>query len=87
MNMNVINKLKIKILTAAAVLMVIAGATEVAAQSMSIYEIQSLFLYNFTKHVKWTNQSAKFTVGIYGNAGAYKAIKDNLGNKSESTRK
>ena len=31
--------------------------------------MQSLFLYNFTKHVKWDEAGASnFTIGIYGNS-------------------
>jgi hypothetical protein len=53
------------------------------AQDMrSIYKIESLFLYNFTKHIKWeTGENTVFTVGVYGNSTAFEEMKVNLGNK------
>ena len=48
-----VNGLKIKVLTAIALMMMLAGISQVFAQTQSVYRIQSLFLYNFTKHVKW----------------------------------
>jgi hypothetical protein len=53
------------------------------AQDMrSLYKIESLFLYNFTKHIKWEEgANSVFTVGVYGNNKAYEEMKTNLGNK------
>lgn len=33
---------------------------------VSQYKVQSLFMYNFTKHIKWPNTSGSFTIGILG---------------------
>lgn len=52
------------------------------AQEASIYRLQSLFLYNFTKHIKWeAAEGQTFTVGIYGNTEALSEINTNLSNK------
>ncbi len=52
------------------------------AQETSVYRLQSLFLYNFTKHIKWENTEGQtFIVGIYGNAAALAEINNNLGSK------
>lgn len=81
MNTKLINDIKLKILMIVAVIMVSIGLTEAFSQA-SVYRIQSLFLYNFTKHIKWENtEGATFTVGIYGNADAFQEIKVNLENK------
>jgi len=81
MDSRIINNFKLKILLIGAVIMIFFGITEVFAQ-VSAYKIQSLFLYNFTKHVKWQNTEGEtFTVGIYGNSSAFKEIRENLINK------
>ena len=62
--------------------MAFVGISEAFSQATNVYRVQSLFLYNFTKHVKWENtESATFTVGIYGNTKAYSEIKTNLETK------
>lgn len=33
---------------------------------VSPYKVQSLFIYNFTKHIKWPGSSPTFTIGILG---------------------
>lgn len=81
METRIITDFKIKILMAAAILMVFIGISEAFSQEASAYRIQSLFLYNFTKHVKWENTQETFTVGIYGNSNAFEEIKANLANK------
>jgi len=82
METRIINDVKLKILMVVAILMVFVGISEAFSQEVSVYRIQSLFLYNFTKHVKWENTSGEFTVGIYGNSKAFEEIKSNLSNKS-----
>lgn len=73
---------KMKILGMALVMLVAGGMNEAYAQSTGIYRLQSLFLYNFTKHVKWSNSEGQtFTIGIFGNANAAKEIESNLSNK------
>ena len=81
MNRKIINDFKIKIIIVAAVIMAFIGISEAFSQAASIYRIQSLFLYNFTKHVKWENAEGTFTVGIYGNSKAFSEIRENLTNK------
>lgn len=46
-------------------------------------ELQYLFIYNFTKHIKWTDLESKsqFTIGIYNDDEAFKFFK----NKFESS--
>lgn len=82
MDAKIINDFKIKILMITAIFMVLIGMTDAFSQEMSIYRIQSLFLYNFTKHVKWDKANSEtFTVGIYGNTKAFEEIKLNLESK------
>ena len=61
--------------------LMIFNATRTTAQVSSVYKLQSLFLYNFTKHVKWENAGGTFTIGIYGNNVAFKEIKESMENK------
>ena len=73
---------KLKILMIVTIIMVFIGLSEAFSQATSLYRIQALFLYNFTKHVKWENtEGSTFTVGIYGNSKAFAEIKANLVNK------
>ncbi len=82
MDRNKVDNLKLKILIVAAILMAFVGISEAFSQASNIYRIQSLFLYNFTKHVKWENSvGSTFTVGIYGNTKAFSEIKANLESK------
>lgn len=49
-----------------------------------VYRLQSLFIYNFTKHIKWeASDNRPFTVGIYASAKepAFIFLKKNLENK------
>jgi hypothetical protein len=64
------------------VFMTLGGMAEAYAQATSVYRIQSLFIYNFTKHVKWKNSvNESFTVGVFGNTLAFKEVKQNLEGK------
>lgn len=75
-------KIKIKVLLVVAIIMTFIGMSEAFSQSSNVYKIQSLFLYNFTKHVKWENEEGSvFTIGIYGNSRAFSEIKANLESK------
>lgn len=59
-----------------------AGSHAPAQDQQAMYKIQSLFLYNFTKHVKWSGQENEaFTLGVYGNSTAFEVIKANIGSK------
>lgn len=76
------NNLNLKILALTAVFIAVFGISGAFSQESNVYKIQSLFLYNFTKHVKWENsEGSTFTIGIYGNTLVYNEIKANLGNK------
>ncbi len=49
-----------------------------------IYKLQALFIYNFTKHIKWNaSDDRPFTVGIYASSKqpAVALLKKNLENK------
>lgn len=82
METQIINGFKLKILTATVVIVALIGLSEAFSQQASVYRIQSLFLYNFTKHVKWENtEGATFTIGVFGSPSAYEEIKANLENK------
>ncbi len=82
MDSRIINNLKLKILISASVIMALVGFSEAFSQASNLYKIQSLFLYNFCKHVKWENTSADtFTIGVYGNTTAFSEIKKNLEKK------
>ncbi|MCG8309645.1 MAG: YfiR family protein [Cytophagales bacterium] len=72
---------KLKVLIVMALMMVFVGIGNAFSQAANLYKIQSLFLYNFTKHVKWENTEGAFTIGIYGNPKALAEIKSNLGSK------
>jgi hypothetical protein len=46
-----------------------AQVTAVAVKSsadVSLEHIQSLFIYNFTKHIKWPTVKDNFTIGVFG---------------------
>jgi hypothetical protein len=74
--------LKLKILGIVAVIMMAIGISDAFSQGDNLYRMQSLFLYNFTKHVKWEQKNGEsFTIGIYGNAAALSEIEKNLGSK------
>lgn len=82
MTSKMINNFKLKVLGAIAFIMIVIGISEAFSQASNIYRMQSLFLYNFTKHVKWEdNTGGNFTIGIYGNGSALEEIKKNLGSK------
>jgi hypothetical protein len=63
----------------ALILFVSFGFGKFTLQQSNLYRVHSLFLYNFTKHIKWQEgTSAPFTVGVYGNTLAFREIKENL---------
>ena len=87
MDSRIINNFKLKILMVMAIIMAFAGISKAFSQGASIYRIQSLFIYNFTKHVKWENtEGSTFTVGIYGNPKAFSEVKANLEKKMRGER-
>jgi hypothetical protein len=77
-----ITSTNLKIIAIVPFLIVAIGITEAFSQLDNLYRVQSLFLYNFTKHVKWERGSGeRFTIGIYGNSAVFKEIKENLESK------
>jgi len=78
-----VKQIKLSVVAAFLGLCIIGTMSEVRAQETSIYRLQSLFLYNFTKHIKWENvEGQTFTVGIYGNTEALNEINANLSTKT-----
>jgi hypothetical protein len=76
------NQLKIKIIAIAGLMVVLIGLKDAFSQGDNIYRMHSLFLYNFTKHVKWEEgQASQFVIGIFDNREAYQEIKSNLESK------
>ena len=73
---------KTLLLATATVIVSFADVNTAIAQETNVYRMQSLFLYNFTKHVKWENaEGSTFTIGILGGEEAYNEIKSSLENK------
>lgn len=82
MDARIINNFKLKILIGVTIVMALVGISEAFSQATNLYKIQSLFLYNFSKHVKWENSGNEtFTIGVYGNTTAFIEIKKNLESK------
>lgn len=50
----------------------------------NVYKIHSLFMYNFTKHIQWTEIGEVFTIGVYGSDIALKEVKENFSGKKYS---
>ena len=82
MDTKIVDSVKLKILLVGTIIMVFFGISEAISQDVNVYRIQSLFLYNFTKHVKWENPEGTFTIGVYGNSKAFTEIKKNLSSKT-----
>ena len=75
------NNFKPKLILNAVLLIVLVYGTAFS-QASNVYKLQSLFLYNFTKHVKWdVVEGESLTVGIYANSEALTEIRSNLENK------
>lgn len=49
---------------------------------MTIYKVHSLFIYNFTKHIKWNEVGDNFTIGVFGSENAMKVLKENFTGKT-----
>ena len=50
----------------------------------NLYKLHSLFLYNFTKHIQWSNVGDVFTIGVYGSNNAMQEVKANFNGKKFS---
>jgi hypothetical protein len=57
------------------------GVSTVNAQA-NIFKVQSLFLYNFVKNIKWENIDQEFVIGVYGNTTAYNEVNASLNSKN-----
>ena len=50
--------------------------------SAQIPKFEAIFIYNFTKYVKWPNNNAEFfTIGVIGNSDVYKELETIAKNK------
>jgi len=47
----------------------------------NIYKLHSLFMYNFTKHIQWSDVGDTFTLGVFGSENALNEVKSNLTGK------
>jgi hypothetical protein len=82
MDMRSLKRRKYKAMLIGAFIIAFFGMSEVFSQVSNVYKVQSLFLYNFSKHVKWENSGNEtYTIGVFGNTTAFEEIKKNLGNK------
>ena len=76
-----LHNFKLKAIISTIVIIGIAYGTTFS-QASNVYKLQSLFLYNFAKHVKWeVSPDEVFTIGIFGSTDALSEIKDNLQSK------
>ena len=83
MERSIANSVKLKAMLLLLLLMAGFGARAVFAQGVSAYKLQALFLYNFTKQIKWEPTSGStFTVGVCGGNEVFSEIKKNLENKT-----
>ncbi|HYG38531.1 MAG TPA: YfiR family protein [Cytophagales bacterium] len=48
---------------------------------ITTYKGQALFIYNFTKHIKWPSPPIEYTIGVYGNSGLYNELNTSLKGK------
>ncbi len=71
-------------LTTLAVLFFWGLSHQRAHAQTNIYKLHALFIYNFIKHIQWSDYGDTFTVGVYGSQNALKEIKKNLTGKKIS---
>ncbi len=51
----------------------------------NVYKIHALFMYNFTKHIQWSDDVGDtFTIGVYGSSNALAEVKANFSGKKFS---
>lgn len=55
--------------------------TNTVSAQANIYKLHSLFMYNFTKHIQWSEVGDTFTIGVFGNENALKEVKANFTGK------
>lgn len=72
------------------VVTVFFGGTIVQNQTFgqaNVYKIHSLFIYNFTKHVQWSEDVGDtFTIGVYGSSAALSEVKKSFAGKKFSNK-
>lgn len=68
---------------AAFVFFYLLNLNSIQAQT-NIYKLHSLFMYNFTKHVQWSDEGNNFTIGVFGSQNALKEVKANFVGKKVS---
>lgn len=75
--------MKYKAMTLMVMFLLAVGFSPSHAQTdAKIYKLHALFIYNFTKHIKWdASNDMPFTVGVYASPAALTAIKANLESK------
>lgn len=57
---------------------------DLAHGQANVYKLHSLFMYNFTKHIQWTEVGETFTIGVFGSANALNEVKANFTGKKFS---
>lgn len=76
------NSLKLVTLTFLALAIVLIGSSKAISKDATPYRIQSLFLYNFTKHITWSaKEKSNFTIGVSGDSETFLELQKNLSNK------
>ena len=71
---------KVTGIIAGAVFFCFLSSIGVSAQT-NVYKLHSLFIYNFTKHVQWSDVGDNFTIGVFGSEIALKEVKANFEGK------
>jgi hypothetical protein len=65
-----------------AIIIVLIGSSEVISKEPTPYRIQSLFLYNFTKHITWnTKKKSNFIIGVSGDSKTFLELQKNLSSR------
>ena len=59
-------------------------STQQAQAQTNIYKLHALFIYNFIKHVQWSDYGDTFTVGVFGSQTALSEIRKSLSGKKIS---
>ena len=82
MKSQLIKTLKLNALMFLAIIIVLIGSSETFSKENTPYRIQSLFLYNFTKHITWnTKEKSSFIIGVSGDSKTFLELQENLSSK------
>ncbi|MCG8311474.1 MAG: YfiR family protein [Cytophagales bacterium] len=68
----------------AGILILFGSYGNFAQAQYNIYKLHSLFMYNFTKHIQWTEVGDSFTIGVFGSTSAMQEVKANFSGKKYS---